>query len=92
MKRREAFERIRHQKNKLSLRVKLTLLVSAELIFSILIALGLALLLERFGIHYDSKLYLLLTLLGIALLVGVLVTGFLARLFFDPIKKLQNAM
>lgn len=92
MKRREAFERIRHQKNKLSLRVKLTLLVSAELVFSIIIALGLALLLERFLIRYDSKLYLFLTLLGIALLVGVLVTGFLARLFFDPIKKLQKAM
>lgn len=92
MKRKEAFERIRHQKNKLSLRVRLTLLVSAELVFSFLIALGLAALLERYLIQYDSKSFLLLALLGISLLVGILVTSFLARLFFDPIKKLQKAM
>ena len=54
MKTRETFEAIRNQENKLSLRVRLTLVVSVELVFCILIALGLTLLLERF-IHFDSK-------------------------------------
>lgn len=92
MKHREAFERIRHQKNNLSLRVKLTLLVTAELVFSILIALGLATVFERFFLRYDSNLFLVIALLVISLLIGIFVTSQLARLFFDPIKKLQKAM
>lgn len=92
MKHREAFERIRHQQNKLSLRVRLTLLVSAELVLCVFAALGFALLLKHFFIRYDSPMLLLFTLLGVSLLIGLLVTSFLARFFFEPIKELQKSM
>ena len=91
MKTRETFEAIRNQENKLSLRVRLTLVVSVELVFCILIALGLTLLLERF-IHFDSKVLLLIDLVAVSVLVGILVTSFLSRWFFGPIKKLGAAM
>lgn len=91
MKQKEAFEQIRHQKNKLSLRVRLTLLVSAEVVFSVLIALGLTTLLKQY-MPSNSTLWLFLDLLLISLLIGILVTSFLSRLFFDPIKQLREAM
>ena len=92
MKTREIFESIRHQKdNRLSLRLRLTLLVSAELVVSVLVALGAATLLgPYFPIH--STLILLLALVVVSLLIGFVVTGLLAKLFFAPIKKLRRAM
>lgn len=87
----EDFERVRRQKNKFSLRVRLTLLVTAELILCILIGLGITMLLRQY-IHGNATLWLFFALLGISLFIGVLVTSFLSRLFFDPIKKLRNAM
>lgn len=91
MKSRETFERIRNQKNKMSLRVRLTLVVTAELVFCVLIALGVTTLLEEL-VHFDSTIVLLIDLLVISLLVGVVVTSLLSKLFFDPIKKLVSAM
>ncbi len=87
----EDFERVRRQKNKFSLRVRLTLLVTAELILCILIGLGITMLLRQY-IHGNTTLWLFFALLGISLFIGVLVTSFLSRLFFDPIKKLRHAM
>lgn len=92
MKRREAFERVRNKKNKFSLRVRLTLLVSAELVFCILAALGLAVLLEQMLTKLNSKLLLISSLLSISLLIGIFVTSLLSRMFFNPIKKLREAM
>ena len=92
MKVRESYELIRNQKkNPFSLRVRLVLLVSVDLIFCILIALGLSVLLNRF-IKVNSTILLLVDLLGISLLIGVSVTGFLSSCFFDPIEKLGNAI
>ena len=74
-----------------SLRLRLVLLVTAELVGSILLALWVSELLGRYmpdEIEVPFMLYLILA----SLFVGFLVTGFLSRLFFDPIKKLRMAM
>ena len=78
-------------KNRFSLRTRLTLLVSAELVLCVLIALGLATLLQGF-INTDSPLVLMMALLVVSLVIGFLVTSLLSKLFFDPIKKLRKAM
>lgn len=79
------------EKNRCSLRTRLTLLVTAELVFCVLVALGLNTLLEGL-IDIDSPLMLMFALLAVSLLIGFLVTSFLSKLFFDPIKKLRKAM
>lgn len=91
MKPSEAFESIRNQENKLSLRVRLTLVVTVELVFCVLVALGITALLGKF-VYVGSTALLLIDLLVVSLLVGILVTSFLSRWFFDPIKKLGKAM
>lgn len=77
--------------NGISLRLRLTLLVSAELVVCVLVALGIFLLLENY-IPIDSKLLLFLDLVIISSIIGFAVTSALAKLFFDPIKKLGKAM
>ena len=78
-------------KNRFSLRTRLTLLVSVELVLCVLIALGLATLLQGF-INTDSPLVLMVALLVVSLVIGFLVTSLLSKLFFDPIKRLRKAM
>ena len=92
MKTREIFDSVRNQQeNRLSLRVRLTLLVSAELVACILVALGSYYLVQDL-IPLNGTLLLILALLIISLLVGFVVTSLLSKLFFDPIKKLRKAM
>ena len=91
MKTRETFELLRNKKTHLSLRVRLILLVSAELVLSILIALGMWVLLDHF-LSIDSNVLLLIALVVTSLLIGSLVTTFISRFFFNPIKKLGKAM
>lgn len=92
MKAKEPFDRIRRQKgSRFSLRGRLILLVSAESIVSILLALGLSQLLDRLlpvsaGIPFFAELIVL------SLLIGVFVTSLLSRYFFGPIKQLGRAM
>lgn len=74
-----------------SLRLRLVLLVASELVISVLIAVWLSDLLDRY-LPTDWGIPLLVYLMVISLFVGILVTGFLSRLFFDPIKKLRHAM
>ncbi len=74
-----------------SLRFRLVLLVAAEVVASVLLALWLGDLLDRY-ILTNWSVPLFVYLLVISLLVGVLVTAFLSRLFFDPVKKLRMAM
>ena len=83
--------RCKRGKNRFSLRTRLTLLVSAELVLCVLIALGLATLLQGF-INTDSPLVLMVALLVVSLVIGFLVTSLLSKLFFDPIKRLRKAM
>lgn len=92
MKVREAFEAVRNQeKNRFSLRLRLTLMVSAELVVCVLVAWGLFLLLDDL-IPLDSPFFLLVDLIVISLLISSVVTSLLSKLFFDPIKKLGKAM
>lgn len=91
MRAREAFEQIREKKKGLSLRVRLVMMVSAEIIICILIALALESWLKSF-IHIDSWLLLLLDLVGVGLIVGIGVTSIMSKYFFAPIAKLREAM
>lgn len=92
MKTREIFESVRRQRsNRSGLRIRLTLLVSVELVFSVLLALGLYFLLEGV-IPLNSTLLLLLDLIIISLAIGGIATSFMSKLFFNPIKKLTVAM
>ena len=92
MKTREIFESIRNQKESIwSLRMRLILTVTAELLVSILVSLGLWYLLDE-HIPVDSILLLVIALLVISLFIGVVVTSLLSAQFFAPIRKLARAM
>ena len=79
------------EKQIFSLRFRLVLLVALELVASVLVAVWARNLLEEY-VFPDWDIPLLVYLLGVSLLVGVLVTGFLSRLFFAPVKRLRQAM
>lgn len=91
MRTREAFELIRNKKIKLSLRTRMTLYVAAEQFTCLLIALGLATLLFYLT-DIDSIFIIFLIALVFCLIIGAVVTIFFSKWFFDPIKKLRNAM
>lgn len=87
----ETFETLRHQKNRLSLRVRLTLLVMLEIVVCILLALGFdALLGDTIFNEWEGT--LIVELLVISLIVGGLVTSYVSKYFFSPIKKLRESM
>lgn len=91
-KAREAFERIRKRKNKgLGLRFRLVILVCAEIVSSVLFAIGVAFLVEYFLPGFVEK-YLVLVVVGLILLVGIVATTFISKHFFDPIIKMGRAM
>ena len=79
------------RKIKLSLRVRLTLLVCAELVVSILLALGIYVLIDQL-FEIDSYWWLLLALIVFGLLIGSLITILISKWFFKPIKTLVQAM
>lgn len=91
MRARESFELVRNKKIKLSLRTRMTLYVAAEQFTCLLIALGLATLLF-YVTDIDSLFLIFLLVLIFCLIIGALVTIFFSKWFFDPIKKLRNAM
>ena len=92
MKAREIFQQVRHQKRGgASLRLRLTLLVSAEIVVCILLSLVLYFLLQD-AIDMDEKWLLLLDLMVVSLAVGSVITLIVSKYFFDPIKKLGKAM
>ena len=84
-------KRINKKQPIFSLRFRLVLLVAAELVVSVILAVWLGDLVDRY-ILTDWNVPILVYLLVVSLFVGILVTGFLSRLFFDPIKKLRHAM
>ena len=91
MKTREIFQQIRNQKGGDSLRIWLTLLVSGEVVVSILLALGLFFLLQDV-IPMENVWLLLLDLTIVCLAVGSVVTLIVSKYIFAPIKKLGSAM
>lgn len=90
MKSREAFEKIRNQRNnKISLRLRMIFLVSAEILLSIILAYFLSTFLNN---SFHIKLPILLELIIMSLFIGFLVTSFLSKWFFDPINNLREAI
>ena len=92
MKTKEAFDNIREQKSdRFSLRVRMIFMVQIELVACILIALALYYLLDGI-VPLSSSILLLVDLLAVSLLIGSVVTAYMSKQFFDPIKKLRTAM
>ncbi len=91
MKMRESFEQIRMERNKLSLRFRLVLLVSSEIVAALLIALAFSDLLGNI-LDIDSTLLMGLEILICSLIIGFGATSLLSKLFFSPISKLREAI
>ena len=90
MNTRERFEKVRRERqNRFSLRTRLTVLVTIEMLVCIFISYGLDMLFNKV---FPWQVPLELELVGVCLLVGILVTSQLSKIFFDPIKKLRGAM
>lgn len=89
---REYFEHLRSQRSKNpSLRVQLTLFVLAEIVFVILLALAFDVLVGD-TIFNQWEGTLIVELIVISLVVGGIATSFASKYFFDPTKKLRDAM
>jgi len=89
---RERFEKVRQeQRNRFSLRTRLTLFVTLEMLVCVLIGYGLDRLFNNV-LPFGWEVPLELELVGSCLLIGALVTGLLSKLFFQPVKKLRGAM
>ena len=87
---RERFEKVRQeQRNRFSLRPRLTALVTLEMLVCVLVAYGLD---QLFNEVLPWTVPLELELVGTCLLVGILVTSQLSKYFFNPIEKLRGAM
>ena len=87
---RERFEKVRQeQRNRFSLRTRLTALVTLEMLVCVLVAYGLD---QLFNEVFPWVVPLELELVGVCLLIGILVTSQLSKYFFNPIKKLRVAM
>lgn len=90
MNTRERFEKVRQeQRNRFSLRTRLTALVTMKMLVCVLISYGVDQLLNKV---FPWEVPLELELVGVCLLVGILVTSQLSKFFFNPIKKLRGAM
>ena len=92
MNTRERFEKVRReQQNRFSLRTRLTVLVTIEMILCVLVAYCLDRLLNNV-LSLGWKIPLELELLCACLLIGLLFTSQLSKYFFNPIKKLRRAI
>lgn len=91
MKEREHFEITRKKKDRFSLRTRLMAVMGVNVFLSLMIAFELHNLLTPI-IPEFSKIPLAAQLLAFCLTVTLLLTYFISRIFFDPIKQLNNAM
>lgn len=91
MKTREAFELVRKQNKGITLRVRLILSVSAEIVISVLLALGVSALIDVL-LPESIKIPLVLELIVLTLFVSSFITAFISKVFFAPIKELRVAM
>ncbi len=89
---RERYDKVRQQQdNRISLRTRLSIFVTIEMLAAIILSFGLDLLLKNV-LHLQWSIPLVLELLVVCALIGILVTNQLSRFFFDPVKKLRGAM
>ena len=92
MNTREMFEQVRQeQRNRFSLRARMIVFVTAEMIGCALLAMGADYLFNTV-LPVDWEVPLVLEFVGCCLLIGILVTNQLSLYFFNPIKKLRKAM
>ncbi len=91
MKEREKFQKIRKQEIKFSLRTRMTILVGAVVLFSILISFGISKLLVWMLPNF-TNIPLLIQLNILSLIIALISANFISKMFFDPIKKLRIAM
>ena len=92
MNTRERFEKVRReQQNRFSLRTKLTVFVTIEMIVCVLVAYCLDRLLNNV-LSFGWKVPLEVELICTCLLIGLLFTSQLSKYFFNPIKKLRYAI
>lgn len=89
---RELYNMVHSQRDSLfNLRVRMTLMVCTELVASALIAALITALLSPY-VDADSNFLLPLVLLFTSVIVGTVVTSLVSKYFFNPIRKLSNAM
>ena len=91
MKEKEWFQKIRNQKITFILRTRLTLLIGLVLLCSILIAFGLTKFLEWL-VPSVSIIPQWIQLNIFSLIVATVATRYLSKIFFDPIKELNEGM
>ena len=91
MKSRERFEELRHQKIKFSLRTRLTVSVGAVVLVSVLVPFGLSKLLEWL-VPSSTSIPLLIQLNLFSLVIALIATRFMSKMFFDTIKELRLGM
>lgn len=91
MKEHEKFQKVRKEKIKFSLRTRMTVLVGIVVLFSILISFGISKLLEWL-LPTSTSIPLLIQLNIFSLVIALLATHFLSKMFFDPIKELRLGM
>ena len=91
MKEHERFQTLRKEKVKFSLRTGLTVFVGAVVLVSILISFGISKLLEWL-LPTSTSIPLLIQLNIFSLVIALLATHFLSKMFFDPIKELRLGM
>jgi signal transduction histidine kinase len=89
---REAFEKVRSSKRlRLSLRGRLTFVFAFEILCCVVLSYTADYLINEV-IRLPLEIPFELVLLGICLLVGMTMTSLVSKYFFDPIKKLRQAM
>ena len=92
MNTRERFEKVRNeQRNRFSLRTRLTVFVTVEMLVCVLVAYGVDRLLNNV-LELGWTVPLEIELICSCLFVGLLVTSQLSKYFFNPVKKLRGAM
>lgn len=89
---RDAFRYIRSQRSGwFGLRVRMTLIVAGELAVSVLVAAAVSEWLERY-FQTGSMVFSMLVLMITSMVVGAILTSFIARMFYEPFRKLVAAM
>lgn len=91
MKERDRFQKIRKQEIKFSLRTRMTAAVGAVVLISILCSFGISKLLEWL-LPFSARIPLLIQLNIFSLVIALVATHFLSKMFFDPIKELRIGM
>ena len=91
MKFRDRFEELRKRKIKFTLNMRLTVLVVAVVLSSMLIAYGISAAIDFF-FNVREKFPLTFLALAFGLIAAVIASWIFSRLFFDPIRKLREGM